>query len=75
MFPSRNINDQALSATQLRARLHGLHRAAFWRKLGFPNCKLATAARLKKLAEKREEAELAQRQDVLAGAIENLKRR
>jgi hypothetical protein len=29
-------------------RMAGLGRAAFWRQLGFPNCALATAARMEK---------------------------
>ena len=31
-------------ARQLRCRLQGLHRAAFWRRQGFPNCARARAA-------------------------------
>ena len=31
-------------ARQLRCRLGGLHRAAFWRRQGFPNCARARAA-------------------------------
>jgi len=36
-------------------RLCGLHRAAYWRALGFPNLALARAARARNLAGKRME--------------------
>jgi hypothetical protein len=36
------------TALAVRNRLGGLHRAAFWRELGFPNLVLARAAKAKK---------------------------
>jgi hypothetical protein len=38
--------------------MHSKHRVAYWRTLGFPNCKLATAARMRKRAERKALAEL-----------------
>jgi hypothetical protein len=43
------------SGKSMRARLQGLHRAAFWRSLGFPNLVLARAARQRNLARRREQ--------------------
>jgi len=48
------------NAYSMRQRWHGLHRAAFWRALGFPNLVLARAARRRNLARKREEKARAQ---------------
>jgi hypothetical protein len=36
----------------------GLGRAAFWRQLGFPNCALATAARMEKRRQRKQLEEL-----------------
>jgi hypothetical protein len=36
----------------------GVRRAAFWRQLGFPNCALATAARMKKRRQRKRFEEL-----------------
>ena len=38
------------NAKSMRARSHGLRRAAFWRALGFPNLVLARAVRQRNLA-------------------------
>lgn len=35
-------------ARRARCRLQGLHRAAFWRALGWPNLKRASAKRMEK---------------------------
>jgi hypothetical protein len=73
MFPSKNIDKQALSPRQLRARLQGLHRAAFWRAQGFANLVRARAARAANRARRREEQAEEQRQAELRGALENLR--
>ena len=58
---SSALRGRVPSALAARNRLGGLHRAAFWRKLGFPNLMRARAAlankvRLRRLEEwKREE--------------------
>ena len=41
-----------------RCRLAGLNRAAYWRELGFPNLKRATAARMEKRRQRKMLAEL-----------------
>jgi hypothetical protein len=46
------------SAYAARARMAGLRRAAFWRQLGFPNCALATAARMEKRRQRKQLEEL-----------------
>ena len=80
-FPSCNINDQALSARQLRARLHGLHRAEFCHAQGFPNLVRARARRAELRAERKrrvpealERAELEKRLATIRGDVENLSR-
>ena len=59
----------------LRAKRAGQMRARFWRTQGFPNLVLARAAKSEKRRRREEQAGLAKRAAVLAGAIENLKRR
>jgi len=56
------------TALAARNRLGGLHRAAFWRELGFPNLVLARAAKARKREErlKRETLELARRANPFA---------
>ena len=50
------------NAYSMRQRWHGLHRAAFWRALGFPNLVLARAARQRNLACQRLEKAYSQAQ-------------
>ena len=45
----------SLTGYRARCRLAGLRRAAFWRELGFPNLKLANAARRLNAARRRED--------------------
>jgi hypothetical protein len=45
------------AARRARCRLNGLHRAAFWRALGFPNLKRATEAHKANAAKRRAEKE------------------
>jgi hypothetical protein len=51
----------------------GRHRAAFWRAQGFPNLVRAREVRAANRARVKEAAELARRQALLAGNIENLR--
>jgi len=74
MFPSCNIDDgTGARARFMYARRGGLLRAAFWRAQGFPNCKLATAARMRYREERKRKAEEDQRALQLAGNIEVMK--
>jgi hypothetical protein len=41
-------------ARRMRARLGGLRRAEYWRRLGFPNLTLARARKAEKQAERKE---------------------
>jgi hypothetical protein len=50
-----NVPFTSDNAYSMRQRWHGLHRAAFWRALGFPNLVLARAARQRNLARRREQ--------------------
>ena len=56
-MPFSRTNSQF--AASMRARLQGLHRAAFWAEQGYPNLQRAWAAR-KRNAALRREAKLAQ---------------
>src|SRR6516162_9513285 len=45
-------------AIRAGTRMAGLRRAAFWRQLGFPNCALATKARMEKRRQRKQFEEL-----------------
>jgi hypothetical protein len=51
-----NVPFTSDNAYSMRQRWHGLHRAAFWRALGFPNLVLARAARERNLARQQQKA-------------------
>jgi hypothetical protein len=53
LFAKTNLEAMIRTADEgrrLRAKLAGLRRAAYWRRLGFPNCELARAALARKRA-------------------------
>jgi hypothetical protein len=66
----------SVTGRSARARLQGLHRAAFWRVQGFPNLALARAARAAKRQQAlAQAARAAKRQQALAQAEQKEYRR
>jgi hypothetical protein len=72
----------SVTGRKARARLQGLHRAAYWKKLGYINCTLARAAQAR-YREERKQAALALQQQAdddrrkaeLQGSIDALRRK